>query len=527
MNKFRTIFSFFIALLIQTQVYGQMPFNYRYGSLLLDRPKKVIESDDKKLLIAGYTKGFGAAENGFLLKMDGNGNPLWMKDYPGINSDYIFDFIQLPDHSLVMTGYTESFTSLQEGFVMKTDSTGNLIWAKRYNPGHSAYCFKIISDRDSGFYVAGFTMDQSNNEGIFVTHLDGNGAILWTKWASVWDHQGDWWPVDIVAPASGGVLLCGTEINANSLSCWKLNSSGSLSWSKKYTPTLNTNMTGPAMIEKPNGEIAIGFTMTAVQGGDLSVITIDSLGSMLSFRTYGAPINDFFRSISNTPDGGLLLCGFTNSVGNGSNDNCLVKLAPNGNAQWAAAYGSVWQEYAANAIPINGGGYALTGQTYSFGTNPDSSKIQLIQTDSLGNTPCTAVAWTPLMANQTAVITTPVSINAMTFQAYTFSWNATLVNFHSVSICGPLNIPDDHQDDILLYPNPFSTEFSVVIPSAASGNIYFFLKDVTGEIVYRGTEQNAVPGNTLRFDPGNLSAGIYLLEIISGDKTTTRRIIKN
>ncbi len=70
------------------------------------------------------------------MKVDANGNILWTKKYRGPQDEAAEGIITTPDNGFAIIGYTYSFThGNRDGFVIKTDSLGNMEWAKSYGGG--------------------------------------------------------------------------------------------------------------------------------------------------------------------------------------------------------------------------------------------------------------------------------------------------------------------------------------------------------------------------------------------------------
>jgi hypothetical protein len=100
-------------------------------------------------------------------------------------------------------------------------------------------------------------------------------------------------------------------------------------------------------------------------------------------KTYGGGI---CNSLVATADGGYAMAGVTWSFGAGLSDFWLVKVDGAGNVEWNKTYGGTKDEMAWSLISTSDGGYAIAGETGSFGTGghnvPD---FWLIKTDAFGN----------------------------------------------------------------------------------------------------------------------------------------------
>lgn len=95
-------------------------------------------------------------------------------------------------------------------------------------------------------------------------------------------------------------------------------------------------------------------------------------------KTIGGPGNEYSNSIIQTPDGGYALAGNTDSFGAGGIDFYLVKLSEWANTiQWSRTVGGTAIDIPLMIIQTSGG-YAVSGETTSFGAgNYDSYIVKL------------------------------------------------------------------------------------------------------------------------------------------------------
>lgn len=83
-------------------------------------------------------------------------------------------------------------------------------------------------------------------------------------------------------------------------------------------------------------------------------------------QRYGGPYTDAPYAICNTPDGGVLLAGWTR-IGSGFHDGLLMRLNAAGDSVWSATYGGANHDELWQMIPVSTGGYLLCGITRSMG----------------------------------------------------------------------------------------------------------------------------------------------------------------
>jgi parallel beta-helix repeat protein len=149
---------------------------------------------------------------------------------------------------------------------------------------------------------------------------------------------------------------------------------GGISWDEAW-----------ALVQTSDGGYALaGETSSFGAGGyDFWLVKTDASGNMEWNKTYGGTNNDWAYALVQTVDGGYALAGQTLSFGAGSWDCWLVKTDASGSMQWNKTYGGTSTDEAYALVQTSDGGYALAGLTYSFGAG--DRDFWLVKTDASGN----------------------------------------------------------------------------------------------------------------------------------------------
>jgi len=115
----------------------------------------------------------------------------------------------------------------------------------------------------------------------------------------------------------------------------------------------------------------------------LSFVVPVEADSVMWSQTYGGTSYDQASSLVETSDGGYAIAGFTHSFGAGKSDFWLIKTDEYGYMEWNRTYGGPDYEWAESLVEVSDGGYAIAGDTESFGAG--KSDFWLIKTDAYGN----------------------------------------------------------------------------------------------------------------------------------------------
>src|SRR6185503_13680494 len=177
---------------------------------------------------------------------------------------------------------------------------------------------------------------------------------------------------------------------ANSFLLWLIaflftthESHSQITWEKLFTQS-NTDVFR-SVIEVPSGGyIAAGYTSQwSANDTDAFVVRMDVNGDTIWTQTFDGGEKDLFYKVINTFDGGFMLCGYSSSFGNGSDDAYYVKLDSNGNELWHFTYGGIGKDRAQDVAATMDGGYILAGYTNS-GTGSQGVNSFLVKLDSNG-----------------------------------------------------------------------------------------------------------------------------------------------
>ena len=190
------------AWLVKTDAHGNMMWSKTYGGTYDEAVVSVVQTSDGGYAIAGYTASFGAGYADFwLVKTDVFGNLEWNKTYGGPYSDYATSIVQAVDGGYVIGGSTTSFgAGGYDLWLVKTDTSGNILWSQTYGGAHNDQAFSLVETMDGGYAIAGYTESFGAGESDFwliklapthltaTLHINPKGLNLWSrgKWITAY-----------------------------------------------------------------------------------------------------------------------------------------------------------------------------------------------------------------------------------------------------------------------------------------------------------------------------------------------------
>jgi arginine repressor len=415
-------------------------FAKTYGEIDDDCARSVQQTSDGGYIVAGYTYSFGAGYTDiFLIKTDANGNIQWAKTYGGTYSDDAYSVQQTSDGGYIVAGYTPSFGAGDyDIFLIKTDANGNIIWAKTYGGGGNDFAYSVQQTLDGGYIVAGDTRSfGAGNEDIFLIKTDASGNIIWAKTYGGTSRDVAY---SVQQTSDGGYIVAGRTDSFGAgwddIFLIKTDANGNIIWAKTYGGT-GDDAAYSVQQTSDGGYIVAGRTYSFGAGwGDIFLIKTDANGNIIWAKTYGGTGDDAAYSVQQTSDGGYIVASFAGG------DAFLIKTDASGNVQWAKTYGGGGNDRAYSVQQTSDGGYIVAGNTLSFGAG--NSDIFLIKTDANGN-----IGSCSIVRNASPTVTTPSptvtppspSVSSVSPTVYSVSPTVTSPTFTVFEPC-PLSISE-------------------------------------------------------------------------------------
>jgi len=302
--------------------------------------------------------------------------------------------IQTSDGGYAITGATISFGAGEaDVYAVKLDAKGNLQWTRTIGGPESEAGNSLIQTSDGGYAIAGYTASfGAGRADVYLVKLDAKGNLQWTRTIGGPGYEIGF---SLVQTADGGYAIAGyTEsFGAGEWDVYvvKLDASGNLQWTKTIGGPADE--IGNSLIQTSDGGYAIaGFTRSFGAGeADVYVVKLDAHGNLQWTKTIGGPGSEWGSSLIQTSDGGYAIAGETYSFGAGGYDVYVVKLDAHGNLQWTKTIDGPNYEEGRSLIQTSDGVYVITGVTYSFGAG--GADVYVVKLDRNGHA-CCAVSQT-------------------------------------------------------------------------------------------------------------------------------------
>ncbi len=223
-------------ILIKTDASGNIQWAKVYGGVNPDYAYSVQQTSDGGYIVVGYSNSYTYTYDIILIKLNSSGNVQWARTFGGSSWDYAYSVQQTSDGGYIVAGHTGSFSGGDADIILiKTNASGNLQWARTYRGAHYDYAYSVRQTSDGGYIVAGHTLSfGAGNWDVFLIKTDASGNLQWAKTygGSSWDEA-----YSVRQTSDGGYIVAvwtNSFVRAGNFAIIKTNASGNVQWAKHY-----------------------------------------------------------------------------------------------------------------------------------------------------------------------------------------------------------------------------------------------------------------------------------------------------
>ena len=355
----------------------------------------------------------------------------WQQCLGGSEEDIAYDIVETPDGFFIV-GATESNdgnisfnhnVGFRDGWLIKTDTIGNIIWEKTYGGSNGDGFRRIFPDNTGNYILVGGSGSSDgdisydpypDSEDFWIVKIDIDGNIIWDKIVGGSNGGDKIWNAS--PTLDGGVVAVGytystdgdVSVSYGGADTWavKISSEGAVEWD--YSIGTDWIDKGYAVLATSDGGCLIGSTsmIPADAIGNITckphstshveavVFKLDSNLNILWQRCYGGSNHDGIFGITEIEDG-YVFTGSTSStdgdvsgwhegydhLGNPESDSWVVKTDFYGNIIWQKCLGGSNSESGSNIVQTSNGEIISIVSTYSNDGNVNGNHSQ-IQFDS-------------------------------------------------------------------------------------------------------------------------------------------------
>ncbi len=224
--------------------------------------------------------------------------------------------------------------------VVKYNSSGQLLWHKRYNTVFGGGDIFIVNYKSECFYVAATT---SGLHDYLLFKCDTSGTIMWTRTLGIGGYEE---PHCLTLDESGNIYLSGyCQYNTGAALTVKYTPQGDTLWTRLDYYNVNRPYFVYGMSVDKNKNVYLnGSSETPNYTGVMQTIKYDSMGNRKWIKQFTNPFSGFHiygYSIRPDEDGNcyaLGTVGYYTSYSNNRETSILIKYNENGDIKWSRLY---------------------------------------------------------------------------------------------------------------------------------------------------------------------------------------------
>ncbi len=253
----------------------------------------------------------------FLAKLSNSGDTIWTRRFG--DSAFQSGWMAKPvsDGGYLLCGSTATVDTFGNVLVIKTDSSGNLLWQKDYGYyGSNEVALAITQTSDGSYALTGWRRNGSIFD-IYLLKIDSLGNFQWdTTYGSQWPEMA--W--SIISSQDGNIVIAGTYANSsggrNQPYLAKFDLAGNMLWERKYAGGFGGGTLYSIKELNDGSLISTGDDNfppfpPSTQG---LILKTTANGDSLWYKNYYSSFNgrSYLKDIYPSPDGGFVACGFVN-----------------------------------------------------------------------------------------------------------------------------------------------------------------------------------------------------------------------
>lgn len=515
----KTLLLLVFTLILVTMGKSQISsFQAAYGTTNDEFVRSVARTSDGGFIIAGGIYGIGQGDaDCYIVRTDSMGNFIWGNVYGDSLQNIPNKILVGVNGDFFVIGNARDVSNNPAAFIMKLDPQGNFIWLKYYAGTTQDVFADAKQTADGGFIISGSTLINSTTVSGALVKVDSLGNLQWTKALSYPGWITGFIAVDL---ESNGYIAAGNTNNLDSPVLMRVDLSGNLTWAKYYTPQLNGSYYCRDMVKSLEGGYLIAGNHTNTSAvNDYMILKTDNAGNVQWAKKYGTPTeDDQTYALIQIPDSTYALAGMHHA--HSDSNTGFIRFDTNGDTILTRYYRTYPQQsddnYAWDITTTHDGGFAMAGFAKNYiGTNDD---VFLLKADIDGNSACNS------RSMQGAIATTYTVTSTSAGTVASFSYNTNSPAYQTVTagsdffLCNYILQTEEAQKpaEWTAYPNPFSDKLEFNWPANVdfSKTVKISITNINGQLV---REKQVSSATERQVHTADLCPGVYFCRIINGD----------
>jgi uncharacterized delta-60 repeat protein len=328
------------------------------------------------VVVAGFVPGVRGGVDAWIARYSEAGRQLWSTRVGGNQRDEAHDIAIAPNGDIIVAGWRDVGLQTYNGLLAGLDADGALLWETSLTQTGGLSLAQVEPLADGSIVVAG-RHSSPNDIAVhpFLARLGDKGAVIWTF--DPYEHS----PVpahakSVIVPEPTFSIVSGV-VELQQLfnqhphgACVRVN----LETGARQG---DCDVAVPSSAKRNRGASSyFGEGAGAFNRRDPIVRKYDATGRMIWERTLESEANDALNDVASTPDGGVVGAGYMTpggEIGTHNWDALLVKLDGDGKEVWRRKFGGSRRDEFTSVAITPDGSIVVAGYTGSQGNANDWS----------------------------------------------------------------------------------------------------------------------------------------------------------
>lgn len=316
----------------------------------------VQQTSDHGYIFGGYVRKGLANRDMLMLKTDSTGSIIWMQSYGSADDDYARSVLQTTDGGYIVggRGYVRDTA---RAVLLRTNSVGDVIWT--YAGPMISSAMDVQQTKDGGYIAAGF--GKLGGDSVRLMKIDAQGHGTWTRIVPAYQTHGWARITSVQQTRDGGYITCAEALV-------KTDSLGNVLWSRSYQ---NVGVIFSVRQTSDGGYVATGIGADSdVPSHTMNILLLktDSLGHQLWGKTFrGGEGESHGYSIRQSTDGGYFVTGYAGRP-------YFIRTDSQGNVLWTKTIDNVGHNVAWKGDQTADGGFITVANMHLLKLAPEHGK---------------------------------------------------------------------------------------------------------------------------------------------------------